>query len=267
MAIVPFYFGSSDHPLFGAHHVAEGHVPGGNGVLLCYPVGHEYQRSHRVFCQLGARLAGSGLPALRFDYSCTGDSAGESNQGTWDGWCGDVGTAASELREMEGLASLSAVGLRLGASLAACTDRLERDFDTLVLWDPVVSGREYLANLRALHIAVLQRNDPGWAWTTEDERANELLGRTIRDCLRDALERLDLLALPRFPARRVVVITSDTRESYDALRGRLEELGQEYELIQLDGAADWEDQLRFGTVLSAGTAVERIVSTLTTSSK
>src|SRR6185295_7566730 len=128
MPIVPFYFGPSERPLFGAHHLAEGNAPGGNGVLLCYPVNHEYQRAHRLFCQLGSRLAGAGLPSLRFDYCCTGDSSGETNQGTWEVWCENVGTAASELRDIEGLTSLSAVGLRLGASLAAATKRLERDF-------------------------------------------------------------------------------------------------------------------------------------------
>jgi hypothetical protein len=123
--------------------------------VLCYPVGGEYLRAHRAFRQLTNLLVRSGVHVLRFDYSGTGDSAGDPLDATLDRWTADVGTAVEELRDSAGIASVSLAGLRLGAVLALGAARAAASdaanaagaplrVDRVALWDPVADGRVFL---------------------------------------------------------------------------------------------------------------------------
>ena len=104
--------------------------------------------SHRALRQLAARLTNSGFHVFRFDYFGTGDSAGASTEGDLDQWRRDIASALDELRDVSGVRRPSLVGFRLGATLAAQTEARVRD---LVLWEPVVSGSDFLLELRAMH--------------------------------------------------------------------------------------------------------------------
>ena len=104
----------------------------------------------RVAC-LAARLAEAGFHVLRFDYFGTGDSGGEAWDGSPDLWLEDTAAAVEELRDMAGVRTVSLVGMRLGAVLAARLAASRRDIDRLVLWDPVISGAEHLGRLAEAH--------------------------------------------------------------------------------------------------------------------
>lgn len=78
----PFYFGTPDEPLFGIYHPPVSEPVRDVGVLLCYPIGHEYIVSHRFYRQLSIRLAEAGFHVLRFDYYASGDSGGECELGS-----------------------------------------------------------------------------------------------------------------------------------------------------------------------------------------
>ena len=54
----------------------QGHSLADYAVLMCYPLGQEYVRSHRALRTLSAHLAQKGVPSLRFDYRGTGDASG-----------------------------------------------------------------------------------------------------------------------------------------------------------------------------------------------
>jgi dienelactone hydrolase len=128
-------------------------------VLICPPVGYEYVSSHRTLRTLAERLAARGFVALRFDYDGTGDSAGDhEDPGRLSAWLATVGHATNLLRST-GVASVSAVGMRLGATLAATAAAQGSAFDALVLWDPVWSGRTMLRQLKALHQVGVGRDD------------------------------------------------------------------------------------------------------------
>ena len=65
-------------------------------------------------------------------------------------WEADIELAMEELRDIVGSARMTLIGLRLGATLAArVAARRPRDVDNLALWDPIVSGPDYLASLGA----------------------------------------------------------------------------------------------------------------------
>ena len=144
----PFYFGRSERPLFGlftrGQSTASAGAASGRAVLLCHPIGSEYMRAHRAFRQLTTLLNRAGLDVLRFDYSGTGDSAGDGDEATFDDWLDDVDWAIDELMDTAGVDTLDVVGLRWGATLAALAARSRDEIRHLVLWDPVVSGASYL---------------------------------------------------------------------------------------------------------------------------
>lgn len=140
----PFYFGSSQRPLFGVFSHAKGTDRAPWSVLLCYPAGSEYMRAHRAFRQMNTLLNRAGASVLRFDYSCTGDSAGDSAEATVESWLEDIDWAMDELKDNADTETFSVAGLRMGATLAALACRSRDDVKHLLLWDPIVSGSTYL---------------------------------------------------------------------------------------------------------------------------
>src|SRR5260370_14942555 len=132
----------------------EGRIRRG-GVRICQPSGHEYINSHRALRELAARLAEAGFPVLRFDYYGCGDSSGHSEEGSISLWMEDISTALAELRTRAGLSKVYIVGLRLGGSLAAIAGTQSNDVEGLVLWDPVVNGKNHFQEMLSLQKEML----------------------------------------------------------------------------------------------------------------
>jgi pimeloyl-ACP methyl ester carboxylesterase len=149
--VTPLWFGPEDRRLFGWVHLPEGGTARA-GVVLCQPVGYEYVSAHRTFRVLAERLAAAGFAAIRFDYDGTGDSVGDHRDpGRVASWTTSVRAAADVLRKA-GVPSVAAVGMRLGATLAAAAVADGEDLSALVLWDPAWSGKSFVRQLRALHM-------------------------------------------------------------------------------------------------------------------
>lgn len=155
----PLFFGDSKSPLFGFHHPPAGDERR-TGVVVCAPFGQEALRAHRPLRELASRLAEAGFHTLRFDYHGTGDAAGEAEQASIEGWIDDVGTAADEIREAADLSAVAFVGLRLGGTLAVEAARRRTDVAALGLWDPVLDGSAYVAELSRQHAAWFRDHAP-----------------------------------------------------------------------------------------------------------
>ncbi len=213
-SVEPRFFGPAERQLFGVYHPPAGRAAHPAGVLLCYPGPQEYMRCHWAFRKLATLLARAGLHVLRFDWYGSGDSDGDSLEGTPAQWRLDVATALQELRDVSGLRRASLVGFRLGAALALQASVKVRD---LVLWEPVVSGRAHVEELRRQHelrFAHCLHPPP---------LPDELMGQPFPRALRREYEALDLLeAPPACRAQRVVVLASEERPEHarllDALR-------------------------------------------------
>lgn len=188
----PLFFRESEVPLFGCYHAPPGLPVRSTAVLLCSPHGHEYTRAHRAFRFLAERLASAGFPTLRFDYRGCGDSALDDDGGDLDLWAEDIAAATNLLRDKSGSSRVCAVGLRLGASLALRAQASQPLFESLVLWDPIISGGEHLSELSRQHRDMM-RSIPGvGSWSGDEGRLSELLGFTYSSSLQNQLRSLDL---------------------------------------------------------------------------
>jgi alpha/beta superfamily hydrolase len=248
----PFFFGSSQQPLYGVYHPPKARVPRRIGVVLCYPLWQEYMRAHRAFRQLAMLLSKAGFPVLRFDYFATGDSGGTGEEGDVARWVGDIGTAIDELKDMASVPKVSLVGLRVGAALAAAAAARRNDLDQVLLWDPVVSGDRFVEHVMARH--GLSAN--GTASTIGVD------GFPLTDAMRRGLRGIDLLEASAPGARELVVVVSDERDDYRALRDRLTQRRVKARYTHIASAGNWDEMDKFGSALLPQQIIQGIVSCL-----
>lgn len=201
---VAMHFGDPDQPVFGWWH-APAEPPLDIAVLLCPSYGREEVSGHRTLRHLARRLAGAGMPVLRFDYLGTGDSAGDECQGDQvGGWLRSIHAALDELRERSGHSRIAVVGLRLGALLGAHAAAQRSDVTAFASLAAVGSGRAFVREQKALQMASAAR---GVATSAED--LLESGGYAMNADTRDALSGLDLRQLSRAPAPQWLSIERD----------------------------------------------------------
>ncbi len=199
----PVWFGDEERPAFGWFHSPDDGLARG-GAVICPPLGFDYIHGHYALRLLAERLAAGGFCVLRFDYDGTGDSAGGTGDpGRLDAWTATVQRAVSLVRET-GVNEVCAVGMRLGAGLAAEAVATDSRIDQLVLWDPC-SGRSFLREQRAISTITLGSSAvssdgsveiPGMVY--DADTAREIEGISIEKC-------------PLPLARRVLVLTRSDR--------------------------------------------------------
>ncbi len=248
LACRPIHFGPSERALFGWYHAPQG-TPRDCGVLLCNPIGDDYVRAHRPLRHLAEILSRAGFAVLRFDFHGTGDSSGtEQEPGRVAAWIADVKLAVDEVRSRSGAAKVAAVGLRFGATMAAwaCQDRA---VDDLVLWDPYPSGAAYVIETARLHnmLRLLEPQSfaaepPGWNGGGQEALGFLLTPETVAE-----LQPVDLLAMRRRPAERVLVVSASSAPAEEKLVEQLRGLGAAVDhrrmpghkfLVQINHAAD-----------------------------
>ena len=226
----PIYFAAGDRWLFGFYHPPREGAWRGVGVVLCNPIGTDQTRSDRVYRHLAEQLAAAGFACLRFDLSATGDSGGaELRGGLVQTWLDDLEAAGAELRRLSGATKTALVGLRLGATLAMTQAAERGGVDSLVLWNPCISGPTFVAEVTKLH-KLYTRIEPHLAMAPPPRaEGEEALGCFLPRAFIDDLSRLDLLQTKR-PASRTLVIDGGNLPGRDALVARLRELGASPEL-------------------------------------
>ena len=210
----PFFFGSSTQALFGIHHVPAASTVRSRAVLICPPIGWEYMRTHRALRNTARMLSDLGFDVLRFDFFGTGDSAGESRDASVGRWVENIRVAAEEARAVASTDHLSIVGLRLGATLASLAVSNAVGAESLVLWDPVVRGRDHLDTLQRMNnelIALSHRPDQ-----SAEQVGDELVGFPYTSELKAELSEIDLTNLT-FGSVDVSLIGSGPQPEYQDL--------------------------------------------------
>jgi alpha-beta hydrolase superfamily lysophospholipase len=245
----PFYFESQGQSLFAWLHHAEPRPPAGHGVLICPPVGHEQVHAHRSLRHLAEGLAGAGFSVLRFDYHGTGDSGGtDEDPDLVATWLANIRDARQWLAQHVGCRRVSLIGLRLGATLAAQV-AAGLAVDGLLLWAPVVKGRSYVREMKALSLTAAA-GSPQRAPPSADIEAGGfvLTEQTARD-----VSRLNLLQC-RPLCRRALILTRDDTPAETQLVERLRALGIDAQEATRPGYAAMMAEPHFSQVPRAAIA-------------
>ena len=192
----PAYFGTADRALFG--WFGRG-ARTDMGIVFCPPLGYEAVCAHRTLRSAALRATGAGHATLRFDYDGSGDSSGaDEDPARLGAWLDSIDAAITMLRERAGVSGICLWGMRMGATLAALAAQRRGDVDALVAVAPVIAGRQYLRQVRALALA-------GGTGTGSGE-LQEAAGFVTTSTTRAGLEGIDLTTQAPNPARRILLL-------------------------------------------------------------
>lgn len=236
--MIALHFGSTEAPLFGVYHPARGARPHPHGVVICPAFGTEYMLSHFAVRRIAMQLAERGFDVLRFDYSGTGDSAGAQEDVSLEAWLADIRTAVRELMETTGQTKVSLLGVRFGAGLAVeVAARAGDSVHSVLAWDPVLRGAEYLAWMEQAEAALHPNGTKG----------TQVLGH------------------PLPPAFRAQVAAFDATAAADALADRLLRLGGLWGMgaERQSGDGLFELALRSGDIIVDQRVVNAVADLLT----
>jgi alpha/beta superfamily hydrolase len=205
--MTPFYFGEGTRRLFGAYDPAKG-SGAARAVIICSPWGPDHVVAHAPLRRLAIKLADAGNHVLRFDYFGVGDSAGDIGEGELEGWREDTAMAIEEIKSIANIQRVCLVGLRLGATLAVDVAANRSDIDAVVLWDPVVRGEEFLAEMQAAHQAFLAERTRYRSFATTT--VPNMVCYPLPPLVERQILHADLIAVaPKLRQKILLVITQD----------------------------------------------------------
>lgn len=223
--MMPIVFGDCR----GWFHPARGATATARGVVLCAPYGYDVLCTHRGWRRLAEQLAAAGMPALRFDYPGTGDSAGDEAPHRIEDWIASIGAASDWLRKEAGVAEIALCGLRLGAILAAASAaRRPGTIAALTLLASPSSGRAYQRQLTLVARIGAAAQLPNWL---------ESAGFRLHETDLHVLRGLDLGASLEVAGVRQILMVSPPRQPAlgAAALTRLRILGSTVEELPFDG--------------------------------
>jgi pimeloyl-ACP methyl ester carboxylesterase len=262
--LIPVHFGSSDRKLLGLYTPARAATSSERAVVLCHPWGQEYLRAHRSMRQLATMLAGKGYHAFRFDYYGTGDSFGESTDGDLDGWIADIQSAIQELQDTAGVVRVALLGLRLGGALAARVAAQHPDLiDRLVLWDPVVTGPEYLHELVQMPSPLEMERGRVLPHRADNAGEWEVRGFPLSVQLANAIETIDLVELVASLPEKTLILTSQRQSSHARVQAALAAHNHPAIMEEIDAAPAWLEERNLGAGAIPVKLLHRIVDWLT----
>ena len=232
------YIGPDDHKVFSWLHYCPDVPTAETGVVICAPLGVEYMNSHRSLRHIADEYACAGIPALRFDYLGTGDSADADPAGNQlEFQLQSIQIAIEAIRQEVSLSTVGLFGFRFGATLAALfSQRQEVEF--LSLWAPVVKGRQYLREIKLLQRVNSEQSKEDFL---------EAGGLVINPLTEQACKDINLLTLePR--CQRALVIPSDEISNLDTLCESWRQPHREITQLVLQGSSDMLMDAHFSNV-------------------
>lgn len=228
------YFGAPGSEALGWLHA--GDLNARRGLVICSSFGREDLCIHRSLRHIAMTAARQGIPALRFDYPGSGDSAGsEFGDGLVDRWIKSIAEAIDLLKQETGVEDVCLLGVRLGSLLAARAAAGRADVAGLVAIAPVTAGRLFVREMKAysLGAASMGLNVPR-------ERADHLLeagGFAMDLATQEALRTIDLLGDTRAPDHPTLIIERDDIPADSRWLQHLQTLGADAESRRIPGYA------------------------------
>jgi uncharacterized protein len=261
------YFDANGRSLLAAVHLPSRLRPRSAAVLLCNPFGEEAVRAHRAYRVMARKFEEAGYATMRFDYAGTGDSSGDVGEFGIADWSQDIVAASAELRRESGIPRVVLVGLRLGATLAACAQREGLRAAHLLLWDPVVDGAQYLRELGDAHRAYMAA-ELGRTFAAGEAEAlpTESLGTPLDEHLRNGLQAIDLVRVltgTSSAAANITVLCTQRNAGMDRLKADWAERARAH-WIDLDSSAAWNSDAALNDAIVPMNEIIAIVSRIET---
>jgi alpha-beta hydrolase superfamily lysophospholipase len=234
-------------------------------VVIVPPFAEEKKAAQRALVEAARAFAGGGFDVLRFDFRGTGDSGDEFSECDVAMWREDLRAVLVQARAMAGERPLHVVGLRFGATLAWLAADEDLQIDSLVLWEPIISGATYMRQNRqrsqirsqltareesakaepvvqdgsTLAKAELPKNDAG----AEQFAAFDFDGFLVSSRLHRDIVGIDLLRAPVPAVQRVLLLqisgSKNIRKPLQDLQTRVAESGIEPESDNATVEAFW----------------------------
>ncbi len=207
---------------FCLFHKPDAQVIWRGAVVYVHPFAEEMNKSRRMAALQARALAEAGYAVLQIDLQGCGDSSGDFGDATWEGWIEDVCLACNWLRQHSD-AEIWLWGLRTGCLLAsAVAARIDRP-SSLLLWQPVVSGKQFLQQFLRLKLASeMQGGDPKKLMERirrqlAQGQSVEIAGYRLSSGLADGLEKAELSPVARTARIEWIELSAKREENVDAM--------------------------------------------------
>lgn len=200
MSFDAFFLPSTSGQRFCLLHQPDVQVSRRGAVVYIHPFAEEMNKSRRMAAVQAKAMAAAGYSVLQIDLHGCGDSSGDFCDATWKSWVDDVTMACDWLHERCD-SELWLWGLRTGCLLACEAASRIGTPSQLLLWQPVVSGKQFLQQFLRLKIAgeMLGGDSKGLMDRLREQLAQgesvEIAGYQLSSDLAAGLEKAEL-ALP-----------------------------------------------------------------------
>lgn len=189
----PLWLGEPGQQLYAALH-RPGNAEATRGVLLVPPLLHEQPRSRRFITEVASAFAANGTAAMRFDFFGSGDSAGRCDELRLSMMHDDLRRASAALRSHTGVSRVAVIAWRASALVVWDWMRSGGEASELILWEPMLDGREWLDDLVRADAA--ERCSPerytGHRPLIADASDGQLMGYAVAPELRDAMAEVSI---------------------------------------------------------------------------
>jgi hypothetical protein len=170
----------------------------------------------------------------------------------------DAKAAVEELRDVSGARRVSVVGMRFGAAVAA---RLpSTHLREVVLWEPILEGREHLAELRRVHA----QRELGWLLPAARHAAGEpedLLGYPLHEGVRGSIDAVDLRSGPYAACSGFSIVVSADGPEPRALEAALSKTGARVQLRVVLGSTT-EEASKAGAALMSNAVLGAVADAI-----
>lgn len=196
-----FFLDGTHGQRFCLLHTPPSSQPVRGHVVYVHPFAEEMNATRRMAAKQARAMARAGFAVLQMDLMGCGDSSGHFEEASWETWLADVALARRWMLERwPGVAWLW--GVRAGCLLAAQACRQDKQPAKLLLWQPVLSGKQHLHQFLRLQMAgdmvrgESSRGTSHLMHLLEQGESVEVAGYSVSAALAQGLARADLEALP-----------------------------------------------------------------------
>lgn len=248
-----YFIEDTAEKIYTVYHEPDPATDRNSAVLLVYPDGQEYMRSHRMYLQIAKELSRVGFHVLRFDFYGTGDSSGEHAVASIGRWQGNIARCAEELIAVSGTPKLSIFATRLGATIASSIEITGTQLQHFIALDPVISPANHLKSKRRQHCAMLEDLNRFQFRRSDTADGDDILGYEYSPQLCSDLCELTFNSAKNTYQRNTVLFSSSQNETVDFSECGFDEV---LSLEQID--FHWDELAALEVLLSPGKLPQQI---------